>query len=299
MQSGALSYSKARALTRIAKPETEVDLLAMAHEVSAAALEKIVRGYRRAEAADSAAKREAARGVSYFVGDDGMFVLQARLLPEEGAIMMKAIEAAGAKKHVDAFIEMAERSLGSVEAPSDRHQVIVHVDAEALVTGEGRAEVEGTAVSAEVCRRLCCDSSVITMAHDKDGNIVHTGRKTRTISTPLRRKLKERDNNTCRFPGCTNRYTDGHHIKHWSRGGETTLENTISLCRSHHRYVHEHGFSVDADFTFRDARGRVLPATPASTRPSTAAIDPTALPPMPRYVGHEIDYGYVVSRLLW
>ena len=44
----------------------------------------------------------------------------------------------------------------------------------------------------------------------------------------------------CRFPGCTfQRYVDGHHIQHWVHGGETKLSNLVSLCRFHHRLVHE------------------------------------------------------------
>src|SRR5688572_27998880 len=35
-----------------------------------------------------------------------------------------------------------------------------------------------------------------------------------------------------------------HHIKHWSNGGETKPSNLVSLCRFHHRAVHEGGFDV-------------------------------------------------------
>jgi len=56
-------------------------------------------------------------------------------------------------------------------------------------------------------------------------------------------KHRARDEN-CRFPGCTRQYyIDGHHIKHWSKGGKTSLDNLVLLCRHHHRLVHEGGFS--------------------------------------------------------
>jgi predicted restriction endonuclease len=39
----------------------------------------------------------------------------------------------------------------------------------------------------------------------------------------------------CRYSGCTQtQYTDGHHIKHWAQGGETRMENLVTLCRLHH-----------------------------------------------------------------
>jgi hypothetical protein len=50
----------------------------------------------------------------------------------------------------------------------------------------------------------------------------------------------------CRFPGCDRppAWTDGHHIIHWADGGPTELANLVSLCRSHHRQVHEEGWRI-------------------------------------------------------
>ena len=50
----------------------------------------------------------------------------------------------------------------------------------------------------------------------------------------------------CAFPGCSRQLIDGHHIRNWIDGGETKLENLVSLCRRHHRFVHEGGASVRA-----------------------------------------------------
>jgi len=38
---------------------------------------------------------------------------------------------------------------------------------------------------------------------------------------------------------------DFHHIKHWANGGETKPSNLVSLCRFHHRAVHEGGFRIE------------------------------------------------------
>lgn len=46
-------------------------------------------------------------------------------------------------------------------------------------------------------------------------------------------------------PVCANaRYIDAHHIHHWANGGETKPSNLVSLCRFHHRAVHEGGFGI-------------------------------------------------------
>jgi hypothetical protein len=34
-------------------------------------------------------------------------------------------------------------------------------------------------------------------------------------------------------------------FRHWANGGETSLDNLVSLCRRHHRLVHEGGFGVE------------------------------------------------------
>ena len=60
----------------------------------------------------------------------------------------------------------------------------------------------------------------------------------------IRRALRLRDGGY-RFPGCGLRFAEGHHIRHWSMAGPTSLENLVLLCRVHHRAVHEDGFRVE------------------------------------------------------
>jgi hypothetical protein len=149
---------------------------------------------------------------------------------------------------------LAERAMaaGLSEAPvsgtrAERYQVVLHVDAETLsAEGEpGRSELDdGTRVSAETSRRLSCDSGLVRLRRGQGGRILDVERRTRTIPPALRRALEARDRG-CRFPGCGSRYTDGHHVRHWANGGETSLRNTLLLCRHHHTLVHEGGWSVE------------------------------------------------------
>jgi len=100
-------------------------------------------------------------------------------------------------------------------------------------------------MAAETARRLACDASVIALIENEDGEPLNIGRKTRTISAPLRRVLNARDKG-CRFPGCANtRYLDAHHVQHWANGGETKLSNLVSFCRFHHHAVHEGGIRIE------------------------------------------------------
>ena len=100
-------------------------------------------------------------------------------------------------------------------------------------------------MAAETARRLACDASVVALIENDDGEPLNVGRKTRTISAPLRRALNARDKG-CRFPGCSNtRYLDAHHVEHWANGGETKPSNLVSLCRFHHHAVHEGGIRIE------------------------------------------------------
>ena len=62
-------------------------------------------------------------------------------------------------------------------------------------------------------------------------------------------------------------------MTHWIDGGETNLENTILLCSTHHRLLHEGGFSIEknleADWCFVNARGRIIPDAPLYQPPKT------------------------------
>lgn len=91
-------------------------------------------------------------------------------------------------------------------------------------------------------KRLLCDCGWVTVLEDDHGRPLDVGRKQRTVSTSLRRALHARDRG-CTFPGCQRtRYLDGHHLKHWIDGGDTTLDNMALLCTHHHKLLHLGGF---------------------------------------------------------
>ena len=98
MARGELSFTKVRALTRVATPTNETELLELARAGTAAGLEKVVRAWRRLNRLDEAELervRHRSRCFSVFPDEDGMYVVRGRLDPEVGAALMRAIEAAG------------------------------------------------------------------------------------------------------------------------------------------------------------------------------------------------------------
>jgi hypothetical protein len=170
---GRLSYSKVRAMTRIADASNEDYLMMIAKHGSAWHVETLVRKYRwvkRLEAEEDADDLHALRSVDYYYDSDGMLVIRGRLPAEQGALVVKAIEAAmdaaeaesagteaseareaddldavdsaGARaafvpahaRRADALVELAECRLSGNRSSStaDRYSVVVHASAEIL-----------------------------------------------------------------------------------------------------------------------------------------------------------------------
>jgi 5-methylcytosine-specific restriction endonuclease McrA len=304
---GELSYAKTRALTRVATPETESRLLAVARAGTAAHVERIVRGWRRVDRqaeTREAVRQHAGRALHVYRDDDGTVVVRGRLTPEAGALLLRALDAAREalymrsraiappvsdpaaetptrpQQQADALALVAETALHhglDPGTPGERYQVVVHVDAGVLADPDqpGHSVLEdGPHASAETSRRLACDASRVVMRHDEDGRVTEVGARTRTIPPALRRALLHRDR-SCRFPGCHVRFGEGHHVRHWAQGGPTTLSNLVLLCRRHHRSVHEEGYRIerapDGALQFLRPDGRLLPEVPA---PPSLPADP-------------------------
>jgi hypothetical protein len=330
MACGKLSYSKAREITRVASAETEDSLLMIAEHGTAAHVEKLVRAYRRCQDAEELsreARQQESRCVNFRYDDDGSLILNCRLPAEVGALVMKALDLAVEQlprddvpagtspqrvpfsvRRADALAMVAESFVAHevIEAPgTDRHQIVVHVAAETLRDRKaGCCEFEhGPSIAAETARRFACDASIITLIEDDDGEPLNVGRKTRNISAPLRRFLNARDKG-CRFPGCCNaRYIDIHHIKHWANGGETKPSNLVSLCRFHHRAVHEGGIGIeildDGALRFVKANGIAIDSVACTPPPS----DWTNLTDGPRekwtgWKGESMDYDLAIDVLM-
>jgi Domain of unknown function (DUF222)/HNH endonuclease len=395
LRRGQVSYSKVRALTRVATPASEASLLAMARSSTASQLERICRGYRRA-----------LRGLGYERPEDelerrylrmretesGLVRIEAQLTAEEAAVVRQALELAAARAwrraaepatpaepvpswssaSSSASSSSAEISAEiSAETPSGMHgptgpsrtimreppipaglrradalvalceshltrerderrgdagppvEIVVHVEADTTAGStaqpEGGTLDDGTPLPRATAERLACDATVVRVLEDSRGNVLDVGRRRRTIPGGLRRALRLRDRG-CRFPGCTNQLTDGHHVVPWSRGGETKLTNLVSLCRRHHRFVHELGFRIervegrpDGVAFFRASGIEVRPCGEPPPQPVRAgespladlladhhaagiAIDPDTS--FPDWDGTRPDYDHIVACLV-
>lgn len=343
-EAGRLSYSKVRALTRVATADDEADLVDFARDTTAATFERFVRAYRGALARgdDAAVAAHEGRKLTWRTDyDDGSLVVTARLTPEDGAAFLAAVRAArealpdtgpesgegvsaetsGEQRNADALVHLAAAALGGgLERPAStaaRHQVVVHADVE-LLSAHTEADTQGTrchiedgpALSAATAQRLACDSGIVLVVEDADGNPLDVGRRTRTIPPALRRALEVRDRG-CRFPGCSAPavFCDAHHIKHWVRGGPTNLANTVLLCGLHHFLHHECDYGCErlagGELLFTRPDGRPIVAEPACAtsphgpdigeRNTDAGITIAPDTITSTWDGNPLDLGYAVA----
>jgi len=195
---GRVSYSKVRALTRVATPRNEDMLLHIAFNGTAWHLERAVRVWRREnrlQALEYENERHAMRELSWYEDDEGFLVMNARFTPEQGAVIRLAVEAVleqifrehknvsaetsaqgepsplkthsdpVAARRADALTRVAEGWLSGGNASNgDRFVINVHTGMETLkADGTGaEAEIEDNGkVSAETSRRLACDAGVV------------------------------------------------------------------------------------------------------------------------------------------
>lgn len=302
---GQLSYSKVRAVCRVATPEKEEVLLELARWATTSQLEQIVRTYRRVTGRDELQDhndRQDSRFGRWFWDDDGSLVITARLSPEDGAVVLAALEAgrevdgpatspAAARpgesaasllpdvRNADALVAMAKLALSAPAGSEARAPQVVIIDRATLggETDDGRSYLDGrAAIPPECARRLACDATIAVLLEGADGTPLDLGRRSRTPSARLRRALRRRDG-CCRFPGCgARRFLHAHHVRHWARGGETNLANLILVCGRHHRLVHEGGFRIDIlpnrAFAFFDRSGRRLPEVPPTGSPAGPSV---------------------------
>ncbi len=331
---GELSYAKVRALSRVALPETEAEMVELARYTTASQCERLVRCYRRAiPAADAAeAGREAfdRRYLDTYFDDDGSLVVRARISASSAAVVLAALDAAvqadllggpgtkpnsardvpagtseaqacapdpapdapdarptATQRRADALVELAQAWLASAAAKPEtgsetgpdtgrpRHEVVIHVDAAVLANDDAgglcHAQGAGVLVPPEV-RRFACDADIRVATLGANGTPMDIGRRSRAIPVRLRRALGLRDAERCRFPGCSNRIVDAHHVWHWTRGGPTNLANLVLVCRRHHSLVHEGGWTLAYEpatdtVSVRRPDLELVPVVPAPSRP--------------------------------
>ncbi|HEX5099046.1 MAG TPA: HNH endonuclease [Polyangiaceae bacterium] len=233
LETGAVSFSLARELTRVATPATETEWLEAAQGKTVREVEQLVRGHRPGSLPDDVPDTALER-----------HVLQLELSGEVFATYREAMakirrDAGEALDDDAAFLLLCREALeGPKDAGRASYQIAVTVcESCRRATQQGRGEL--VEVGPEVVEMAECDGQRIGDADARAHVCAAPVRATQSIPPAIRRAVSRRDGGKCRVPGCRHAvFTDAHHIELRSEDGKHELENLITLCAAHHRAVH-------------------------------------------------------------
>jgi hypothetical protein len=178
--------------------------------------------------------------------------------PVSQELIMTAIHAASApngaddprtaaQRRFDGLVTICEHALKAGELPDTggvAPHVSVIVDYTTLTRAQGASGATlgyGTVISGAAARMLGCDGSISRIITGPEGQILDSGRATRSFTAAQRRAIIARDRH-CQHGHCDTpaAWCDIHHKTHWADGGPTSIDNGELLCGRHHRHTHHH-----------------------------------------------------------
>lgn len=273
--SGDLSYSKVRLLLRYMTTENEAELIALARAHSLTELEELLAGRDKVTGITKARNR-----LSVTVDSEtGGVRFWGALDPERGAEFLAALKTAElsqlgegeespsagtrfgapvASSLIGAFstmIHMVRHHPHSrPTAPGAQVNVILTADNRAYIPGHHGGQ------TGDILRSVLHGSVAVHLL-DARGRHLKLSRTARLVNAAQEKALLTRWNHRCSCPSCGHtRWLEFHHIRPWSEGGETELDNLVPLCPTHHVMVEEGDLVIVHDevdptllrFRFRD-----------------------------------------------
>jgi hypothetical protein len=231
-----------------------------------------------ASVADRERQRRDARSLRLFPQLDGMTRLVAMLDPESAAVITSAIDAATSPRRggprfvdptdaaraaalvadprtteqiaLDALVELVDvavRSRATTLLGVRRADVRVHVTQADLDRRSGVGHIEGqkASVSMATVERHACDGGYLPILFDRDATALNHGRSHRYHDARQRAVIAARDGG-CLGPDCDRppSWCEVHHINEYSKGGETSVDDGVLLCRHHHMLIHNNGWRI-------------------------------------------------------
>ncbi len=264
---GVLSYAKVRTLTRVARPDTETELVQLAGRYSASELTKAIAVWAEGhlDPADLAARHHEARSVSWRVDIDGMVVITARLAPDTAAVVTATIDTLVARgvrtdthtrdghngdnhcvsRHAPAGASLGQQRADALLAAltNGGHQINVEVLINIGVRDDGTIWAclpDGTPVPGPGYSHLYDGAFIRLLLRDIDGTPIDATNRRRHPTTRQRRLIEARATYQCEQPGCRARhFLDVHHTIPYAESHHTVTAESTLRCGLHHRRIHD------------------------------------------------------------
>ncbi len=268
-RTGRLSYSKVRAVSRVATPENELDLIELAERTPASRLGIELAAYLKTNEPDDVrdARLHEARSLTFRTDADGMVHGTFRLPPLLAAILLAILDAlvmqrsrrtarpvteraqdasadapddevwpSLAQQRVDALIELAQRveaaGTGTNTSPMNA-EVVVHV------RGDGATLDDGTPLTDAAVERIAPRAFIRALIHDAEGKPINASGRQRHPTARQRRVVKERDR--CCVDCGSSDVLEFDHVPDYAISGRTVVEELVLRCAPCHRRRHRSG----------------------------------------------------------
>jgi len=254
---GALGWTKAQQVARVATAATQADWVAKATTTGRRELERQVRHLRHVQR--TARRRTESPAAQLELGTPGApmgdetAACQAADPPVTIVLRADGLRLA----RFDALVERARKS-GLGPAGADRLDLVLAA-LETLVSAAGhgpRPMASGPAAQIIVQRCPECERATVTTSRGEkpvaparlealtcDARVRRPGRPNRaTIPPSVRAAVLARDRHRCTAPGCrSTHFLEVHHVTPRAQGGTNQAENLVTLCSRCHGFVHERG----------------------------------------------------------
>jgi hypothetical protein len=273
LREGAVCWSAARELTRVAVPENEKQWLDVARGKTGRQIEQLVSGRKPGDGPDAPAGP--ARHVL-------RFEVNAATLATFREAMAKLRRTAGESLDDDAALLLLARQV--LEGPSDEgrssYQIAVTV-CERCERGFQQSQGELVEIDAATIEAAKCDAQAIGSLHTAAAHVgtpdAHVGgrasrsrRAKQNIPPATRRLVMRRHARRCVVPGCQHsRFVDVHHLHLRSEGGDHDPDRLVVLCAAHHHALHDGKLqisgTVSKGLTFSHADGSPYGRVPSPT----------------------------------
>ena len=244
-ETGQISYSKVRTLTRLATPANEAELLTIAERTTAADLGRALAAWLRdnTEPEDLAAYQHQQRSVKWRTEPDGMVLFTLRLPPFVAAILIAFLTkwVMTARPHTSAdastphtWPSVAQQNADGIEALLTNGAGVIDTEIVIHVQGDGNTLDNGTPIADTIVAELIPQSFISALIYDSNQNPIDATNRRRHPTRRQQRLVKTRDKH-CIDCGEHRLLEYDHNPTHAETGHTITTELELRCAPCHQR----------------------------------------------------------------
>ncbi|MFT3694136.1 MAG: HNH endonuclease signature motif containing protein [Kofleriaceae bacterium] len=258
LANGEHSYTAVRELTRIVKPETEVEWLDAIRGCNSARVQELVSMHKEGDRPSDPEDPQVKKCVVMIEFTPAQYAqwrqAQNEIIDEVGEFIDDA---------TTVMMLCAARANTGEPGTSPRAQIQATI---CQKCNQGFVNAGGRRLALSNAERDYVECDAVRIGSD-----IAPARAKKDVTPSTRRTVVQRDRGKCVVAGCrSQRFVDIHHIVPRAEGGGHTADNLVLLCFAHHQMLHKGTLSRDSVRPSVEVAPRAGLATTESTRRTEA-----------------------------